>query len=131
MSVFQDIELGWNGKQFTIPANRVMGAIARIEEVVTLVELQRCNEANKAPIAKLCMAFGAVLRYAGCMVDDDEVYAGLFEDGKTGNVMESLTVILAMMVPPETLASVQEQPKPGKPRKAAANSSRKRTRRRS
>ena len=132
MGVFDDIKLSWKGEEFTIPAKRVMGAIARIEDVITLVELQRFHASGAPPLSKLCMAYGAVLRYAGVRVDDDEVYAGLFGSaGHQSAIMEALTVILAMMIPPDAMRAVDEAPASGNSRAAAAPTSKKRSKRRS
>lgn len=60
MGAFDAITLAWAGSEYAIPANRVMGAIARIEDVVTLEELGRYGERGTMPIAKLAMAWGFV-----------------------------------------------------------------------
>lgn len=103
MSSFDDINLEWNGTPVIIKSNRVLGAIARIEDVITLSELQRFGLRGGAPLAKIAMAYGAVLRYGGLQVTDDEVYLGLFSTGnKTSadTVMVSIHSLVRMMVPP-------------------------------
>ena len=74
MGAFDDVTLNWGGRDYTIPANRMMGAIARIEDVVTLVELNAYFGRDAVPLGKISMAFGAVLRYAG--THDAEQNAG-------------------------------------------------------
>lgn len=135
MSVFDDIRLHWQGRDYVIRSNRVMGAIARIEDHLTIAELQQYSERNTAPLAKIAMAYGAVLRYAGARVDDDEVYEGLFAaDDSSEVIMASLQTLLTMMVPPSALVSGSDgsgEPPKGNSKPAAARSSKKPTRRRS
>jgi hypothetical protein len=103
MSSFDDINLEWEGKPFIIKSNRVLGAIARIEDVITLSELQRFGMRGGSPLAKIAMAYGAVLRYAGAQVTDEEVYRGLFSQGKKTSaetVMLSIHSLVSMMIPP-------------------------------
>jgi hypothetical protein len=100
MKLFDDIKLEWAGKAYTVPANRVLGAIARIEEVVTIKDLAHCAATQSLPVAKLSMAYGSLLRYAGAEVTDEEIYAGMF-----GNVTDATRTaqaiggLLAMMIP--------------------------------
>ncbi len=138
MGAFDAVTLAWAGSEYVIPGNRVMGAIARIEDVVTLEELGRYGERGTMPLAKLAMAYGAVLRYAGANVKDDEVFAGMFSDGqKQTDLVTALMSLLTMMLP---LGSAEEgggnagvaTPNPTQgARPAAAASSRKPTKRRS
>jgi hypothetical protein len=132
MGSFEDIRLQWAGKDYTIRANRVLGAIARIEDVLTLSELQRFSMRGTAPMAKLSMAYGAVLRYAGATVTDEEVYAGMFGETGTGAdaVVESISALVAMMVPPQP-KTADKEPKSGNAVPAATASSKRRTRLRS
>ena len=112
MSRFQPIDLVWNGKTYTIPANRMLGAIARIEEHLTLSELADQQGGGKSvrvrvPLVKLSMAFAAVLEYAGAKgVDAEEVYCSIFEGGDTAGVAQtSVMALLQMMAPPESIVA--------------------------
>lgn len=129
MGVFDDVQLAWNGKDFAIPSNRVLGAIARIEEHITLPELAGYAERGTAPLAKLAQAYGAVLRFAGATVSDDDVYLGMFGAAggdKQSSIVIALQHLMQMMVP--NAERLKGNEKPGKPLRAAASSSRKRTR---
>jgi len=130
MGSFEDIHLQWADSEYVIRANKVLGAIARIEDVLTLNELQRFSARGTAPMAKLSMAYGAVLRYAGAKVTDEEVYAGMFGSTGTGAdaVVESISALVAMMVPPQP--AVKETP-PGNAVPARSASSKRPTRSRS
>lgn len=108
MSVFQPLELEWQGQVYTVPAHRVMGAICRIEEVITLSELQQYAARSGAPIAKLSMAYGSVLRYAGAKVTDDEVYEQAFSLDPEAAVMAAVMNIMQLMLPPSARARIEQ-----------------------
>jgi hypothetical protein len=118
MSIFQEVSLNWEGQEYKIEPNRVMGAIARVEEVITLAELAACAESGKMPLSKIAMAFGAVLRYAGVKVGDDEVYAGMFTSSENNSAIQSISALLSMMIPPNVAGgkpgNVQAAPTGGK-----------------
>lgn len=125
MGAFDDVELEWAGKTYTIPANKVMGAIARIEDVMTLGELISYMERETAPFGKIAAAYGAVLRYAGCKVSDEDVYSGIFAAATPGEVQSlvitSLTTLLAMMMPRQPDSAEKESPQGNRlSRRAAA-----------
>jgi hypothetical protein len=112
MSIFDDVSLTWNGEEYKIEAGKIMGAISVIEEVVTLQELAEYATTGKTPLSKLAMAFGAVLRYAGAKVKDEEVYAGMFEGTGQGSAIASLSVLLSMMIPQTVVKNPKEEAAP-------------------
>lgn len=144
---FKDITLGWQGKSFVIPATSVMRAIALIEEHITLQELLEYAQRGKAPLGRVSNAYAAVLRYAGCKVEDGEVYLGMFsDDAGRERMLSSVNGLLMMMLPPEVqkrmfegkpapkpvLAKGEKEPELGNspaPEKGASQSSTKRSRR--
>lgn len=138
MGIFQPIPIAWEGVEHVIPADRVMGAIAAIEDVVTLHELQQFAVRKTAPMGKLAMAYGAVLRYAGARVTDEEVYSGMLGSGdRAPSISIAIAGLLNMMIPPASIGggAVTSGNGPGnrpgagsrQQRRAAARSSRKRT----
>lgn len=104
MGIFEDVTLTWKGQDHTIEASRVMGAIAKVEEIITLRELFDYYQKSDAPMVKLSMAFASVLRYAGAKVKDEEVYAAMFNHEDQNSVTNSISTLLAMMVPPSAIA---------------------------
>lgn len=109
---FEPIRLEWNGKKYMIPANRVMGAIARIEDTVTLPELHKMQQRGGAPLAKLSQAFADVLAYAGATgVDAETVYISMF-DGSEDQQAAAMAVmgILQMMTPPQSMVGNSSPP---------------------
>lgn len=117
MSGFEEVLITWKDKQYRIPPEQVMRCIAKIEDVITLTELQRYSASQTIPFAKIAMAFGAVLRHAGAQVNDFEVYRAMFsealdaegkpldEGGKYMIAVEAVHKLMVMMLPPDYLAA--------------------------
>jgi len=101
MAIFDDWTLEWEEKQYTIPANRILGAIGTAEEFITLPELAAAAETGKIKFSKVACAYGAVLRYAGARVTDEDVYGGMFRvgDNKKQSVIVALQGLLGLMMP--------------------------------
>jgi hypothetical protein len=104
MPIFQPITLAWHGEEFVIPASQVLPAIAIVEEIVTFPELVRMRSVNPN-FSKIARAFGALLRFAGVRVSDEEVYGGLFKEEKTvSEVLTAIDAMVAIMMPPNAIA---------------------------
>lgn len=136
MNKFKPVSLTWQGNTYTIAPDRMMGAIGRIEDFITLVEIERYTQQSRTlPMAKLASAFAAVLTYAGAAgVTAEDVYAAMFstkanDDGQAA-AMSAVMVLLTMMVPPGSVAAHGDA-KPGNAPPVAAKRSVKRTRPRS
>jgi hypothetical protein len=137
MAIFQPVTFGWGGKDYTVPAERALGLIAEIEEVMTFIDL--LVNRDKPNLSKLARAYGAALRYAGARVSDDEVYEGLFNPGKLfEEVQQAIAVLLAIMTPPSLASAVNSEADPksgarfgGNRPAAPARSSKRSSRRRS
>lgn len=100
-SVFEDHEIGWEGKTYTIPADRMLRVIASVEDVVTYGELLNYAARKSAPFGKLARAYSIVLRAAGVPVTDDEVYLGMLRDGESVDLtLSAINGLFALMVPP-------------------------------
>jgi hypothetical protein len=129
MALFDPVTLHWDGRVYSIPPNRVLGAIARVEDTVTLYELYGYSKRGTAPLAKLATAFGGLLRYAGANVEDDAVYVGMFSSADNQNaVTTALNVLLSLMVPKSALGGGTSEGN-GLAASAAANKSRRSTKR--
>ncbi len=101
MSSFEDIKLGWAGKQYSIPARKVLQAIAMIEECITFQELLKYSQAGQVPFAKISKAYAIVLRYAGAEFTEEEIYEGMFsEEHALANAMAAMQGLMEMMIPP-------------------------------
>ena len=132
MAVFQKIDLSWNGKDFSVPADRVMGAICAVEEVSTYSDLFVMLN-GKPSLSKLARAYGVLLRYAGAQVDDEEIYNGLFTPGEMAKkVSTAINTLLGIMTPPNAIAKngdASEGNPNGATKSAPSGSSKARTRR--
>lgn len=132
MGAFDDIPLEWAGKPYLIPAHKVLGAIARVEDVLTLNELQAFRMRGGVPMAKLSQAYGVALRYAGAAVTDTDVYLGMFQGNTDADaVVSSIQNLIAMMIPPAALSKQQKDTVQGNGVPAASASSKRRTKSRS
>ena len=99
MSCFDDVTISYDGAEYTVPSNRVMGLIETIENHITLDELLSGEGIQRAKMAK---AYAAAIKYAGGKITQEEVYQTFFKDGLAA-VQESIVALLAMMIPPEYL----------------------------
>lgn len=142
MSVFSDIGLEWQGEVYTIPSDRVMKAIAIVEAHITVPEFLMISVGKHVPVSRLCAAYGALLRYAGAKVSDEEVYASVFAGRDLqGTIVRSVSELMTLILPPAARArldseseaagaAIQETGLGNSPATTAASSS-KRTKRRS
>lgn len=102
---FDDVVFEWAGKEYRIPANRVLGAIARVEDIITMPDLGDRAKRGTPPLSKVAQAYGAVLRYAGARVTDEEVYCDMFTHADvTGAVMTTINSLFYIMLPPAAKA---------------------------
>jgi len=116
MGGFDEIKLGWQGKTYAIPANSAMRAIALIEEHITMQELVQYAQRGTAPIGRLANAYASILRFAGCKVEDFEVYLGMFgNDGGQEAIAASVNGLLTMMIPSDLRKRMEQGLAPKKP----------------
>lgn len=116
MNGFEEVRVTWEGREYRIPPDQVLRCIAKIEDVITLAELQRFTAAEQVPFAKIAMAFGAVLRHAGADVNDYAVYRAMFDEatdaegkpldstGKFLVAVEAVQKLMVLMLPPDYIA---------------------------
>lgn len=130
MTAFNPITLQWDGTKHEIAPFRVMGAIACIEETITLVELYDAMAKKRPPLSRIARAYSDVLNYAGAKVSPEEVYASMFGGAVINQetVVTAIATLLAMMQPP---ASAMKGVSGGNGSRGGANSSKKRTKQRS
>lgn len=102
MSIFQDVVMTWQETEYTLPANKVMKTIAKVEDVITLQEMATAAANESLPLARLAEAFHVVLTSAGVQnVALEDVYAEMFSDGDRRNAAaQYVNKLLMLMVPP-------------------------------
>lgn len=103
--VFDPVTLEWGGETYTIPPNRMFGAIKRIEDVITIPELHAtAAKRGTVKMATLSEAFAAVLNYAGADVTAEEVYAGMFDGNTSADAASAaMLTLMGIMVPPQAI----------------------------
>jgi hypothetical protein len=106
MAIFNDVEFAWKGHLYTLPSNKVMRAIAEVENIIALNELQDLLGRGAVPLAKLACAYATVLRMIGVKVEDEEVYSGMFDAATQETVTASITTLMLMMIPKSALAKL-------------------------
>jgi hypothetical protein len=110
--VFLPVKISWKGVEYEIPANRMMGCIALIEEITTLPFLSKCLATGEMPYAKISMAISAVLRYAGADVSEEQAYLEMFKgENRRVQAHATLLTLLKMMFPPEHLREMEKKAK--------------------
>ena len=100
--MFKQIEIGWHDDDYVIPADKVLGAVAAVEEVITVQKLMRISNEDELPLSHVAMAYANLLRYAGAKVTDDEVYQGMFADPQAQELVGlALIGLFEMVAPPK------------------------------
>lgn len=119
MQGFEPVTLSWQGKDYTVPAERQMGLIARIEDALSgpggEQALNVLFRREGPPYSRLASAFGAALRYAGAQVSDEDVYLSIMEDIASGGgtkaaekLLAATSALLNIMAPPLRVTEAAE-----------------------
>ncbi len=104
MALFEPIVLTWAGREYEIPADQVMRAIAKVEDILSFVQIARAFQERDLPLVKISQAYAAALRHAGARVTDEEVYGALFVgDDLQSLAIKALQTLQLMMIPPAHL----------------------------
>jgi len=119
--LFKEVALSWGGQEYTVPADKVMRLIAIVEDIITLEELVASSGRKRVKISE---AYAAALRYAGCRVTDEDVYASLFSADSAEVTVTAINGLLMMMVPPAQIVADDAKKKPAAKVKTARSSSR-------
>lgn len=119
MQGFDDVTLGWGDKTYTIPANRQMGLVARIEDALSgdtgRQAISVLMQKEGPPYSRLAAAFGAALRYGGASVTDEEIYLSIMDDftksrAQVAIKLQTVIVALLMVIAPPIGRSVSGPP---------------------
>jgi len=134
MRKFADQRIEWKGKTYTIPANRIMPLLARVESIITFTEMLEFHQRKTIPQAKVATAYAEILRYCGIEVDEGDVYLAMFpsEEDPNGNYMkagsDAVQGLMKLMLPPDNITKAVASGNAVAPATSGA-SSKKRTRR--
>jgi len=109
MSIFKEVGITWAGEEYLIRADKVMGLVEVVEDIITMEELN----SKGIKRAKISRAFCAALSYAGKRVPVEDVYNKFFDDSAGVELTSIINFILMLMIPPEHLQgdAVEEEPK--------------------
>jgi len=103
--MFNDIELQRGEKVYTIKADGMMKLIAKVEDIISLNRIINAVQGGEVPVAKISQAYACILRHAGCVVSDHEIYAEMFAGADSVTVaQEAVTSLMILMVPPSAMA---------------------------
>jgi len=105
--MFNSVTLTYKGVDYVIEPDNVMRLIAKVEDVITISDLIDAKSRKTAPMAKICMAYGTALRYAGAKVKDEELYSSIFTGGLQV-YSNAITGLLMMMIPPDDVIEKQD-----------------------
>ncbi len=110
MQGFEDVTFEWKGEKYTVPANRQLMLVAKIESALSgdtgRQAIDLLLQPNGPPHAHLAMAFETALRYAGAAIEDGEVYLSIMEDFAKGSgdavlkINTATLAILSVVAPP-------------------------------
>lgn len=102
MSVFQQVKLFWEDKEYIVEPNKVLSLIAVIEDHVTIEQL--CPGPKGYKRAAIASAYAAALAHVGCVTATPEkVYDALFADITLKRLGDTINALLILMIPPEKL----------------------------
>jgi hypothetical protein len=101
MTVFDPIELVWEGKTLVIPQEQVFEVGIRVEEVLTMVELASYASSGRVPMFRLARAWSVILRHAGIRVSEEEVFVKMLKGKQTEQVALNVRILLAALMPSE------------------------------
>ncbi len=89
MKGFDDIELKWGEDVYTVPAEKQMELILRVEDGLTRGKGGQASlvlsHIEGPPIALCCQVFADVLRYAGSQASDLDVFHAVHDDLRKGD----------------------------------------------
>lgn len=115
MQGFEDVTLSWKGMEFTVPANKQLMLIARIEDALAGEKGEQAISVlfrrGGPPFSRLAVAYGAALRFAGARVTDEEVYLTIQSDiaekskaAVAATMQAMLAGLIAIISPPASYA---------------------------
>ena len=102
MHGFEPVTLTWQEQSWTVPANKQMGLIARIEDALSGDSGEQAVtilwRKEGPPHSRMAAAFGAALRYAGASVTDEEIYLSIHRDIATGSATQTAAKVNMMIL---------------------------------
>lgn len=110
MQGFSDIKIAWRGAEYTVPADRQLMLVAEVEDALRgntgKSAVQVLMQKGGPGTARLAMAYGAALRFAGAAVTNDEIYLSIQEDLARQSadalivMQQAIIALIAIVSPP-------------------------------
>lgn len=108
MSGYDDVTLSWGGRDYTVPASRVMLLVCKVEDVLAGDDGEDAISVllHKQPRARIARAFEVALTYAGADLAPGEIYLAVMQSladrqaDHARQVSEAVMTILALIAPP-------------------------------
>ena len=124
--IFQPVTLTFSGKKYVVAAADMMKAIEKIEDHVSLKELASVTQGGSVNLNRLSQAYAAVLQFAGCRVNAEEVYVAMFHGG-AGTMSQRITAavsgLLQIVVPPSVITDLAKEAESAETKKPAEDAS--------
>lgn len=121
-AVFRELRLKWQGHDYLIPSDRIVPAIAIVENHLTFDELFAFFRRSATPLAKLSLVYADLLTFAGAKgVTAGDIYARMFGGGSATqrDVEVVVQYLLERMMPATAGVEFPEAPDQGKGRAGA------------
>ena len=115
--MFEPIEIKYLDKTLQLPANNFLPVAATVEESITYSELAEIitSAGKNTKYAKLSIAYSALLKSMGEVVDDQEVLHSIFDGTNTANAIDAMMNVFNQFNPPQKkTTSKKKQPKTSK-----------------
>lgn len=103
LMIFEDVVFTWQGDDYTLKASEVMRTIAKVESVVSVMEL---SDTKRPPLTRIAEAYSICLAQVGVKVEFDEVYSNLFSDDSAA-IQNAILGLLSLMIPPRKMQTLQ------------------------
>lgn len=105
--IFKPVFLTWAGKEYEVPADRVMMLIATVEQYISISDLAK----PAPPMGAIARAYAAALQYAGARgVTAEHIYKTYFTKDAAANYSGAVNGLLMMMIPPDDLIPPGTEP---------------------
>lgn len=123
MPIFEPVTVSWEGVDYVLPGGEILRTIARVEDVITMVQITRSIENRDLPLAKISQAYGILLRACGARVSDEDVYERMFKgDDLQAVALRAVVTLQSLMIPPQKLREKMAAAAGGKPEGATSTS---------
>ena len=109
MDGFEDITIGFDGKEYTVESTRVMELLYRLEDVMGYDYLIQKLAVNDLPKMHIYRSWAIALRFSGHKTVTPEMVKAKINKRELFNVAIALAAILRLAEPPDDMESIGGQ----------------------